>query len=154
MSQSFQDYLNTPLGLLAIKATDQFVLGVDFVKRKNNILPNEITKQAKQELLEYFQGTRKKFSVPILLQGTAWQSLVWQKLLSVPYASVISYQDLASAVTNKKAARAIGGAVNKNPIAIIVPCHRVVGSRGDLVGYAGGLSKKKYLLNLENNDNL
>jgi O-6-methylguanine DNA methyltransferase len=154
MPEYFQDYLNTPLGLLAITATDQFVLGVDFVKRKNKILPNKITKLAKQELAEYFQGTRKKFSVPILLQGTVWQSLVWQKLLSVPYANVISYQDLAKAVGKDQAARAIGGAVNKNPIAIIVPCHRVVGSSGDLVGYAGGLAKKKYLLNLENNKNL
>ena len=150
MSNFFQDYLNTPLGLLAIRATDQFVLGVDFVKRKDNTLPNKITKQARQELAEYFKGTRKKFSVPIKLIGTAWQSLVWQKLLSVPYASVISYQDLASAVGKAQAARAIGGAVNKNPIAIIVPCHRVVGARGNMVGYAGGINKKKYLLDLEN----
>ncbi len=150
MSKYFQDYLNTPLGLLAIIATDQFVLGVDFVKRKDNTLPNKITKQAKRELAEYFKGTRKKFSVPIKLIGSAWQSLVWQKLLSVSYGYVISYQDLANAIGKAQAARAIGGAVNKNPIAIIVPCHRVVGAKGDLVGYAGGMNKKKYLLDLEN----
>lgn len=150
MLKYFSDYLNTPLGLLAIIATDQFVLSVDFVKTKNKIQANLIIKQAKKELAEYFKGKRKRFSVPILLVGTVWQNLVWQKLLSVPYGYVISYQDLANAVGRLKAVRAVGQAVNKNPIAILVPCHRVVGSKGDLVGYAGGLKKKEYLLGLEN----
>lgn len=149
MVESFQDYLHTPLGLLAIKATGQAVFSVDFVKQKPLIKSNQFTNRAKQELAEYFQGKRKKFSVPILLQGTIWQSLVWQKLLSIPYGSVIAYQDLAAALAKPQAARAIGGAVNKNPLAIIVPCHRVVGSKGDLVGYAGGIDKKQYLLGLE-----
>ncbi len=151
MPKHFTSYLETPIGLLAIRATDQFVIGVDFTLKKKNSSGNKISKQAVKELAEYFSGKRKIFSVPIFYTGTAWQNKVWNKLLKVPYGSVISYQDLAVAVGQSQAARAVGGAVNKNPLAIIVPCHRVVGSRGDLVGYAGGLDKKKYLLDLENN---
>lgn len=154
MPQHFISYLKTPIGLLAVTATDQFVIGVDFAHKQKNDLANKISQQAIKELKEYFLGKREKFSVPIFYTGTAWQNKVWSKLLSVPYGSVISYQDLAAAVGQAKAARAVGGAVNKNPLAIIIPCHRVVGSRGDLVGYAGGLDKKRYLLKLEKNDSL
>lgn len=149
MSQHFISYLKTPIGLLAVTATDQFVIGVDFCNKQVVSSANKITKQAAKELSEYFAGQRKIFTVPIFYTGTAWQNRVWSKLLEVPYGSVISYQDLAAAAGQAKAARAVGGAVNKNPIAIILPCHRVVGSRGDLVGYAGGLKKKRYLLKLE-----
>ena len=154
MPKFFYEYLETPIGLLAVVATDQFVIGVDFALKQKDSSANKISKQAVKELAEYFAGKIEKFSVPIFYTGTAWQNTVWNKLLSVPYGSVISYQDLAAAVGKPKAARAIGQAVNKNPIAIIVPCHRVVGSRGDLVGYAGGLKKKEYLLKLENNYNI
>lgn len=149
MPKFFYEYLKTPIGLLAVCATDQFVIGVDFVLKKKNSSANKISKQAVKELSEYFAGKREKFSVPIFYTGTAWQNKVWNKLLEVPFGSVISYQDLAAATGKPKAARAVGQAVNKNPIAIIGPCHRVVGSRGDLVGYAGGLKKKEYLLKLE-----
>jgi len=145
----YYSYLKTPLGLMRVGASDHFVFQVDFVRQNKNEPANKISKLATTQLAEYFLGTRKKFSVPIKLIGTAWQSLVWQKLAQVPYGSIISYQDLAAAVGQPLAARAVGQAVNKNPIAIIVPCHRVVGSRGDLVGYAGGLNKKGYLLKLE-----
>lgn len=150
MLKYFTSYLKTPIGLLAVYATDQFVIGVDFALKKKNSSTNKISKQAVKELTEYFSGKREKFSVPIFYTGTAWQNKVWQKLLEVPYGSVIAYQDLAAAVAKPRAARAVGQAVNKNPIAIIVPCHRVIGSKGDLVGYAGGLGKKEYLLKLEN----
>lgn len=149
MPEYFSSYLKTPLGLLLVIATGQFVVAIDFVKRKRAGKANKISKAAVKELKEYFAKKRKIFSVPIFYTGTIWQNKVWQKLLSVPYGSVISYQDLAAGVGKPKASRAVGQAVNKNPIAIIVPCHRVVGSRGDLVGYAGGLKKKEYLLKLE-----
>jgi methylated-DNA-[protein]-cysteine S-methyltransferase len=139
----------SPLGRLQILANDHFVLGVDFVKNKSLNKPNHLTRQGLSQLKEYFNRQRQIFSIPIFYTGTAWQNIVWTKLLSVPYGSVISYQDLAAVVGKAKAARAVGQAVNKNPIAIIVPCHRVVGSRGDLVGYAGGLQKKQRLLLLE-----
>ena len=149
MAKYFTSYIKTSIGLLAIRATDQFVIAVDFVKQQKNTSANKISQQAAKELKEYFAGQRTIFSVPIFYTGTVWQNKVWSKLLEVPYGSVISYQDLAVAAGKAKAARAVGGAVNKNPIAIIVPCHRVLGSRGDLVGYAGGLKKKEYLLKLE-----
>lgn len=149
MLKNFTSYLKTPIGLLAVTATDQFVIGIDFVPKKKSGVSNKISKQAVKELREYFLGKRKNFSVPIFYTGTSWQNKVWSKLLSVPYGSVVSYQDLAAAAGKAKAARAVGQVVNKNPIAIIVPCHRVVGSRGDLVGYAGGLRKKEHLLLLE-----
>lgn len=149
MPEFFRDYLKTPIGLLVVTATDQFVVAVDFTTKRQNSLTNDIAKQAVRELEEYFLQKRKVFSVPIFCTGTAWQNKVWQKLLAVPYGTVISYQDLAAAVGQLKAARAVGQAVNKNPIAILVPCHRVVGSRGDLVGYAQGLKKKRQLLIIE-----
>lgn len=149
MVEYFTSYLKTPIGLLAVIATDQFVVEVDFVTRQKSCRANKISRATAKELSEYFAKTRKKFSVPIFCTGTIWQNKVWQKLLAVPYGTVISYQDLAAGVGKPKSARAIGQAVNKNPIAIIVPCHRVIGSRGDLVGYAGGLKKKEYLLKLE-----
>lgn len=149
MVKHFNTYLKTPIGLLAIQATDQFVISVDFCTKCRVGQANKISKQTAKELSEYFLGKRKIFSVPIFYTGTAWQNKVWKKLFSIPYGTVVSYQDLAIAVGKPKAARAVGQAVNKNPIAIILPCHRVLGSRGDLVGYAGGLKKKQYLLWLE-----
>lgn len=150
MPEVFTNYLNTNLGLMRICASDHFVVSIDFVKSKNKVKSNKICEQASKELQEYFDKKRQVFSVPILLVGTAWQTLVWQKLAQVPYGSIVSYQDLAAAVGKPLSARAVGQAVNKNPIAIMIPCHRVVGSNGALVGYAGGLDKKEYLLNLEN----
>ncbi len=149
MAKHFTSYIKTPIGLLGVTATDQFIVAVDFVKSRKKTTANKISQAAVKELTEYFLQKRQKFSVPILLSGTAWQIEVYKNLLLCPFGSIISYQDLALATGKPKAARAIGQAVNKNPIAIIVPCHRVVGSRGDLVGYAGGLNKKKYLLGLE-----
>lgn len=149
MVKHFTTYLKTPIGLLAVVATDQFVISVDFFIKRRVSQTNKISKQAAKELSEYFLKKRKKFSVPIFYTGTAWQNKVWQKLASIPYGTVVSYQDLATAVGKPKASRAVGQAVNRNPMAIILPCHRVVGSRGDLVGYAGGLKKKEFLLNFE-----
>lgn len=149
MVKYFQSYIKTPIGLLAVEATDQFVISVDFVKRRKNVSANKISKKAAEQLKEYFSGKRKKFSVPVFFTGTVWQNKVWTKLLSVPYGATLSYKDLAILAGKPQAARAVGRAVNKNPIAIIVPCHRVIGSGGDLVGYAGGLKKKEFLLLLE-----
>ncbi|QQE73764.1 methylated-DNA--[protein]-cysteine S-methyltransferase [Brevibacillus composti] len=105
--------------------------------------------QAKTELEEYFSGNRKQFDVPIALHGTAFQKAVWQELTRIPYGETKSYKEIALALGQAKAVRAIGGANNRNPIPIIVPCHRVIGSNGALVGYGGGLSIKEQLLALE-----
>ena len=105
--------------------------------------------QAVTELTEYFAGKRREFTVPVSLMGTDFQMQVWQKLREIPYGETCSYGQLAAAVGNPRAARAVGMANNRNPVMIIVPCHRVIGKNGALVGYGGGLPAKKYLLELE-----
>lgn len=103
-----------------------------------------------QEITEYLAGKRKTFDLNLNLQGTDFQKKVWQELLKIPYGETRSYKEIAIAIGNEKASRAVGMANNKNPIVIAVPCHRVIGANGKLVGYAGGLAMKEYLLKLEN----
>ena len=106
--------------------------------------------QAAAEQLEaYFAGKRTTFSLPLRPAGTAFQLAVWQALTEIPYGETRSYGEIAAAVGNPKAARAVGMANNRNPISILIPCHRVIGSTGALVGYGGGLEKKLFLLELE-----
>ena len=104
---------------------------------------------AVKQLTEYFDGRRRRFDLPVDLYGTPFQLRVWRELQSIPYGEVRSYKELARAIGAPKAVRAVGGANNKNPVPILVPCHRVIGSNGSLVGYGGGLSIKEYLLKLE-----
>lgn len=102
---------------------------------------------AKQQLQEYFSGDRMDFSFAIYFHGTSFQKQVWQALCdAIPYGGTRTYKDIAEEIGNPKAVRAIGGAVNKNPFSIVVPCHRVIGANGSMVGYNGGLDKKEYLL--------
>ena len=112
---------------------------------------SELLGRAGKELLEYFQGKRKKFTLPLSPQGTEFQKKVWATLCTIPYGQTRSYGEIAAQVGNPKAARAIGGANNKNPIMIFIPCHRVVGADGSLTGFACGLEAKKYMLDLEQN---
>ena len=102
-----------------------------------------------RQLTEYFAGTRREFDLPLIQCGTEFQRRVWAELKKIPYGKTISYGELAKKIGSPKAARAVGGANNKNPIAIVVPCHRVIGSGGALVGYAAGVDKKRFLLELE-----
>jgi methylated-DNA-[protein]-cysteine S-methyltransferase len=111
--------------------------------------PEGILKQAVKELEEYFLGKRKTFSVPLNPKGTEFQMKVWKELGQIPYGETISYEELAKRIKNPKAVRAVGAANGKNPLWLIVPCHRVIGKNGSLTGYAGGLSVKKKLLSLE-----
>jgi methylated-DNA-[protein]-cysteine S-methyltransferase len=101
------------------------------------------------QLKEYFDGNRRQFDLPIDLYGTPFQLRVWRELQSIPFGEVRSYKEVARAIGAPKAVRAVGGANNKNPVPILVPCHRVIGSNGSLVGYGGGLSIKEHLLKLE-----
>ena len=110
---------------------------------------NPLLLQEQTELTEYFAGKRREFTVPVSLMGTDFQMQVWQKLREIPYGETCSYGQLAEAVGNPRAARAVGMANNRNPVMIIVPCHRVIGKNSALVGYGGGLPAKKYLLELE-----
>lgn len=113
--------------------------------KQGSPIRNEITKQ----MNEYFNGERIDFSIPIELYGTDFQRSVWKALLSIPYGETVSYKQIAAQINSPKAIRAVGGAVNRNPLPIFVPCHRVVGHDGSLVGYNGGLDKKEFLLKLE-----
>ena len=103
----------------------------------------------KQQLEQYFAGQRQQFNLPLDFQGTDFQQQVWRALLTIPYGETRSYKDIALQIGNEKAVRAVGAANGKNPISIIAPCHRVIGSGGALVGFAGGLDKKQILLSLE-----
>jgi len=108
-----------------------------------------LIKKAALQIEEYFAGKRKKFSLPLVMHGTEFQMDVWKALQSIPYGETRSYKDIAIQIGRPKAMRAVGLANNRNPISIIVPCHRVIGHNGKLVGYGGGLPLKKYLLELE-----
>lgn len=106
--------------------------------------------EAERQLREYFNGERKEFQLPLAPEGTAFQQKVWKALQTIPYGETRSYKEIAAQTGNEKACRAVGMANHRNPIGIMIPCHRVIGSGGKLVGYAGGLDKKKFLLELEN----
>jgi methylated-DNA-[protein]-cysteine S-methyltransferase len=108
-----------------------------------------LIKKAAAQLTEYFAGKRKAFDLPLTLQGTGFQISVWKALQSIPAGVTRSYKDVAALIGNPRASRAVGMANNRNPIAIIIPCHRVIGEDGSLTGYAGGLPVKQYLLDLE-----
>lgn len=146
----YRDFLKTPVGFLEIVADEKNILAINFTKQARRKNSNALTQKCVVELKEYFLGKKKKFVLPLKFSGTDFQEKVWSALRQIPYGSIISYGDLAAMIGRPKAARAIGGAVNKNPIPIIVPCHRVVGSDGQLVGYEGGLWRKKWLLRREN----
>ena len=105
--------------------------------------------QARQQLNEYFQGQRQQFELPLHMQGTGFQQQVWHALQSIPYGQTRSYADIAEQIANPEAVRAVGAANGRNPLSIVVPCHRVIGRQGQLTGFAGGLDAKKYLLALE-----
>lgn len=110
-----------------------------------------LEQQVKEQLQEYFEGRRSSFDLPLAPEGTDFQKLVWEELLKIPYGESRTYSEIAVAIGRPKASRAVGNAINKNPIAIIIPCHRVIGKDGNLRGYAGGLELKEMLLRLEGN---
>ena len=143
-------YLESPVGLLEIQCTEQGVRSVNFVeKRSFEIEENAYTQLALTQLTEYFAGKRKVFDMPFDLEGTPFQQRVWRELLTVPFGKTRSYMDISRALGDTKAIRAVGTANGSNKIAIIIPCHRIIGSDGSLTGYAGGLHRKKWLLDFE-----
>ena len=150
----YTTYYHSPVGLLKISGSENYICEVSFndkVQRsvgiKKNIPPLLI--QCIEQFIQYFHGDRKKFDLPIHQSGTKFQQGVWQELLSIPFGKTISYLDLARRTGDTKATRAVANANGKNNVAIIVPCHRVIGSNRELVGYAGGLWRKKWLLEHE-----
>ncbi len=147
-------YYKSPIGWMEIAGDGKAVSSVVFVSRpaavsgKKAAVPALLRRCAK-ELDEYFRGKRTGFSVPVRLEGTCFQSLVWDKLRRIRYGHRASYRELAAAVGAPRAARAVGGALNKNKIAVVIPCHRVIGHGGDLTGYAAGVWRKRRLLDHE-----
>ena len=143
-------YYESPIGKIKIEAEGESIRGVSFSMESSEWDENEAVIQCKNQLQEYFEGKRKEFDLNIkFIKGTEFQISVWKALSNISYGEKVTYKSIAEKINNPKAVRAVGGANNKNPIAIIIPCHRVVGSNGKMVGYAGGIDKKEYLLKLE-----
>ena len=154
MSAMYSTYYHSPVGLLKISGTDNFISEVTFHDttqkaegNKKHLPPMLIN--CVEQLIQYFNGQRRIFELPLNQTGTAFQQGVWSELITIPYGKTISYLELARKTGDTKATRAVANANGRNNIAIIVPCHRVIGSNKDLVGYAGGLWRKKWLLELE-----
>ena len=145
----------TILGNIKIIELNNFIVNIQFTNDKDTNVTATFEKgtplviQAAKQLEEYLSGARKQFDLPLNPIGTEFQKSVWHMLQKIPYGEHWSYKQVAIALGKPTAARAVGMANNKNPIAIIIPCHRVIGSNGDLVGYAGGLAIKEQLLKLE-----
>lgn len=141
---------NTLIGDITIITDDDFLISIKFGNEINGIKKETILiKNIKKQIDEYLIGNRKNFDLPIKISGTDFQMKVWNELIKIEYGTCISYQELAERVENRNYSRAVGMANNKNPIPIIIPCHRVIGKNNNLVGYAGGLEKKKKLLEIE-----
>lgn len=150
--------IDTPIGRLQLAATRDALIALAFENQQTAAPPapaqadpdaSSILQEAEKQLLAYFSGRRRAFDLPLQAQGTPFQRSVWAALREIPYGEVRSYGQIASALGRDKAVRAVGAANGRNPIPIIVPCHRVIGSNGKLTGFAGGLEAKRQLLALE-----
>ena len=146
-------FYETIIGPLGIKDDGENIVEIFFnkeeVPKDLELRETPLIKATMGQLQEYFEGKRKDFNIPMKAKGTEFQKSVWDQLLKVPYGETCSYGEIAKRIGNPKASRAIGMANNRNPISIIIPCHRVIGSSGKLVGYGGGLDIKERLLKLE-----
>lgn len=145
-------FTDTPLGIVAIKGNDNGLLSISVLNGDDRKPSAEIPtclKDAVIQLKEYFSGKRKVFQLSLNMKGTAFQKNVWQELLHIPYGKTCSYLELSRKLGDIKAIRAVAAANGQNPFWIVVPCHRVIGSDGSLTGYAGGLWRKKWLLEHE-----
>lgn len=150
MSKGFAEYPSS-FGVVRVEYEDDQVTRLDFRIERDLVpgTPTLLTDQVCLELNEYFAGRRQTFDFPLLLRGTEFQRKVWAALLAIPYGETRSYREIAEAVGSPRAFRAVGMANHNNPVSIAVPCHRVIGSDGRLVGYGGGLPLKERLLELE-----
>jgi len=154
MPDTFTTYYQSPIGLLKISGNEQFISEVSFFDKTNKADTKHkhypaVIIHCIEQLIQYFNGELRQFSLPLKQEGTVFQQHVWNQLMAIPYGRTISYLELARQLGDSKAIRAAASANGKNNIAIIVPCHRVIGSSGNLVGYAGGLWRKKWLLEHE-----
>ena len=142
-------YLRSRFGMLKVECSDTALVSVRVTAQPGEDSSNGLCREVEKQLNEYFSGSRKVFDLPLDPAGTEFQQKVWDALQAIPYGARRTYGEIAAAVGNPKASRAVGMANNRNPIMIIIPCHRVVGADGALTGYAGGLEMKQALLELE-----
>ncbi|MFL5728447.1 MAG: methylated-DNA--[protein]-cysteine S-methyltransferase [Cytophagaceae bacterium] len=148
--KTYISYYSSPIGLVEISATDNEVISVLFAEEKSRQTgSNPLIDLCKKQLEEYFKGERRDFSLPYLLLGTDFQKEIWNDLKKIEFGKTISYSDMAERLKSPNASRAVGSTNGKNVLLIILPCHRVVGQDGSLTGYAGGLWRKKWLLEHE-----
>ncbi len=146
--------IDSPIGRLQLVSDGQHLTAIEF-EGHHRSAPNASTESdpaleaAEQQLSEYFAGNRRTFDLPLQAPGTRFQEEVWQALQAIPYGELRSYRDIAKKIGREKAVRAVGAANGRNPLPIVVPCHRVIGSDGSLTGFAAGLETKKFLLSLE-----
>lgn len=154
MNKTFSAYYQSPIGFIEIQSTETCIIGVRFVHdahwRDNSSVP-AVLQQCLNELRQYFQGELTAFSPLRITTGTEFQQKTWRVLQKISFGATRSYKEIAQAIGNEKATRAVGMANGKNPFVIIVPCHRVIGSDGDLVGFGSGIWRKKWLLDHEKN---
>jgi len=143
-------YYESPIGWLEIIGGEQGISRIGFVDKKGKEQQPDSLVESLSQLDEYFQNKRTEFTFQLDPQGTDFQKTVWQQLLHIPFGRTCSYLDIANALGDPNSTRAVGNANGKNDIAIVIPCHRVVGSDGSLTGYAGGMHRKEWLLNFEN----
>lgn len=146
----YQAQLSSPLGLINVSSDGTHITAIEFsAKPQHETNHCEVLDQAIAQLKDYFAGTLQAFDLPLSPKGTVFQQRVWQALTGVPFGQTTSYAAIAQAIENPKGVRAVGMANSKNPIAIVIPCHRIIGANGTLTGYAGGLDKKAWLLQHE-----
>lgn len=147
-------HYNFSIGKITITENEGFITSIGFSKendfKNHTFKETPLIKNAALQIDEFLNGLRKNFDLPLAPAGTHFQREVWKSLLQIPYGETRSYKDIAISINNPKSYRAVGMANNKNPIMIVIPCHRVIGSNGNLVGYGGGLNIKEILLNIEN----
>ena len=150
MNSQKRAFLHTRHGCIEIEGSSQGISAINFVNHKVDIYTvPACLKNCFIQLEEYFSGERHEFSIQLDLKGTPFQVKIWNELLTIPYGTTVSYLEMARRIGNAKAVRAVGGANGANPVMIVVPCHRVIGNNGKLVGYRGGLKRKKWLLEHE-----
>lgn len=150
---NYKYHIDTPIGIICVESNEEAITGLFFEKNKTQYKQEkpetDLLKRAGEQLKEYFSGKRKTFDLPLSPSGTEFQKKVWKALCTIPYGETRSYGEIAAQIGNPKACRAVGGANNKNPIMIFIPCHRVIGADGSLVGFGGGIDAKKFMLDLE-----
>lgn len=141
--------VDSPIGILTLESDGSCVISLRFGDQRRGMPSCPVLEQAAQELAEYFSGARRVFTVPLSLRGTEFQRMVWGQLARIPYGETATYAKVAAEIGKPSACRAVGNANNRNPLPIFIPCHRVIGANGSLVGYAGGVAAKRTLLELE-----